>query len=396
MCVSPTRIRNPNYGLSHLKGKDTVSAYINVPCGHCPECIAIRQMSYVQRLLMEETCNHLFYCTLTYNNESLPHYECSSGRKIRYADVSDIQNMIKRLRKYNSFGRPFRYFCVSELGSARGRPHFHLIWIVKKYDGDDYGDIMNLESVMFRAVLKEWRRNYGSRRCPDYRPCCTYVRRFVRGKLRSTYDLHYILPQTTLQGASDVAFYVTKYMLKPSDRERRLQQALRLNLDPLEYDKVWSVVRPRCFSSLGLGLNGENTPFGIEPDPRIVSYVKDCVRRSKVADKTPKFFNPHSGRSFPLSRFYRTKFYCYSGDDYNFFNSLNPDPDNVVYDDTDLSVKVSKVDRHKSRLRDSFADDSSIFNELLDDTSDGFVSDSDPLSRVPLSNNFDIPINYSF
>lgn len=125
MCISPNRIPNPNYHIYNAgtKYKDTESSHINVPCGVCPECVAVRQMSYIQRLQMEELTNHLFFCTLTYNDEMLPYVGCSNGYVIRYADVGDVQKMIKRLRKSNAFGRPFRYFGVSELGSKKGRPH---------------------------------------------------------------------------------------------------------------------------------------------------------------------------------------------------------------------------------------------------------------------------------
>ena len=47
----------------------------------------------------------------------------STGYSIRFADVTDVQKMFKRLRKKNAFGRPFRYLAVSELGSKKGRPH---------------------------------------------------------------------------------------------------------------------------------------------------------------------------------------------------------------------------------------------------------------------------------
>lgn len=111
--------------------KDCESQYIEVPCGHCPQCIANRQMQFVQRVQMEELANHLFFCSLTYNNDSLPQVCTSTGYTIRYADVTDVQNMFKRLRKRNAFGRPFRYFGVSELGSKRGRPHpfsYHILY----------------------------------------------------------------------------------------------------------------------------------------------------------------------------------------------------------------------------------------------------------------------------
>lgn len=125
MCISPIRIKNPNLGLfgPNAQFKDTISHYINVPCGVCPQCVANRQMQYVQRLQMEELVNHLFMCSLTYNNESMPVVTTSTGYDIRYADVSDVQKMFKRLRKRNAFGRPFRYFGVSELGTKKGRPH---------------------------------------------------------------------------------------------------------------------------------------------------------------------------------------------------------------------------------------------------------------------------------
>ena len=76
---------------------------------------------------MEELENHLFFCTLTYNDDMIPVVSTSTGYDFRYADVTDVQKMIKRLRVNNSFGRPFRYFGVSELGGKRGRPHLTFI-----------------------------------------------------------------------------------------------------------------------------------------------------------------------------------------------------------------------------------------------------------------------------
>lgn len=80
-------------------------------------------MQMIQRVQMEELENHLFYCTLTYNNDMIPSVACSNGRSIRYAAVSDVQNMMKRIRLSNAFGRSFRWLAVSELGSSKGRPH---------------------------------------------------------------------------------------------------------------------------------------------------------------------------------------------------------------------------------------------------------------------------------
>ena len=190
----------------------------------------MRQSSIVQRCIAESLDNYLFFCTLTYNNDSLPVIETSSGFSIRYADMRDFTLMMKRLRKRPGFDRTCRYLVVSELGEKNGRPHFHALLVVPKLPGDTFVTIMQLETWLFENVLAEWRRNYGSTRSPVYRPLCTYTRRWIRGELKTNYDLHYLNPRSSQNGVSDVAFYVSKYMLKRSDREKRLQQALKLNL----------------------------------------------------------------------------------------------------------------------------------------------------------------------
>ena len=283
MCISPISIKNPRYGAKLSKDSvnrffDVTSQYIYVPFGHCSECIHNRQMSLVQRIQAEALDNYIFFATLTYNNESLPRLDIN-GYSIPFADISDLQNVFKRLRKSSAFGRRFRYVAVSELGSKRGRPHFHVLFMVPKFKEDDDNTPYNLEGTMFKALLSEWRRNYGSTRNPIYKPLCTYTRRFIRGKLYSNYDLHYVRPFNGSDGSSDVAFYVLKYMLKDSDRATRLQQSLRLNLDPDEYERVWSIVRPRYFTSLRFGLapDQEGNPSSV-----VLSHLRKSIEVSKL------------------------------------------------------------------------------------------------------------------
>ena len=296
MFISPIRIRNPNYHskLPSAEFKDKVSLFINIPCGHCPECVSYKQMSIVQRVQMESLENYVFFSTLTYNDESIPKITTSSGYDLKYADIRDVQNMVKRLRKYDRFGRPFKYFAVSEFGGLRGRPHFHILWLLPKRSGEDFNDILNLEKVLFDSVLLEWRRNYGSNRKPVYKPLCTYVRKFVRGKLSCTYDLHYVRPQIC-SDETDVAFYVSKYMIKPSDRQVCLQQALKLNLSEDEYEDIWSLIRPRWFSSLHFGRNKSAD-----------DYIRFCVARSKSDSDFPKFYNPQQKHASNAFQFYET------------------------------------------------------------------------------------------
>lgn len=333
MCLSPILIDNPNFGqdkvgLNFLK--DTENSKLAIPCGVCAECIAVKQMYLVQRVQMESLKNHIFFATLTYSNEYLPKCVTSTGFELSFADIRDFQLMVKRLYNDNAFGVPFRYFAVSELGSTRGRPHFHILWLIPKKPSDTYNDCLNYEYLIKKKVLEYWSRNYGSRRVPDYKPLCEYHECFRGGKLHKNYDLHYVNPALTEGGCTTVAFYVLKYMLKPSNRAIRLQQALHLNLDEYEYRDIWNIIRPRYFKSLGFGYNGIVTSGRtILPDVDIVSYLRKCVKQTPPEYGYPFYYNPDSGDHFPLARYYKDNPDIFSlKDAYNFY--YLKDDNNVI------------------------------------------------------------------
>lgn len=297
MCVSPVLIPNPNYhNRTELirQTADTENQYIRVPCGVCGECLMKRQSDIVQRCRCLSLDHYMFFFTLTYNRESLPRITTSQGVTIPFADYSDIQKMFKRIRKSNAFNRDFKYLCVSERGSKKGRPHFHGIIFIPKISTDDKLYSAVTETLVRNTIFKEWRRNYGSSRSPIWKPLFTYRSKFVAGKRFSNFDCHYIVPHSTEKGSDDVAFYVSKYVLKPSNVENRLQQALKLNLDPAEFDTIWRCVKSRCFWSKGFGAFTE-----LEKE-----YVRSCVRRSSSDPNGFQFFNSDGTKS-QLARYYR-------------------------------------------------------------------------------------------
>lgn len=342
MCLSPTLIPNPNYGNKVLKMVDTTSRFIPVPCGFCKQCIALKSLYMVQRIQVECLHNHLFYGTLTYNDEMLPRYSVN-GYSIPYADIKDFQLMCKRLSNNLSFGVPFRYFAVSERGSKRGRPHMHcLILVPKFYAHQDY-QIRNLEMRIKIELLKNWQRNLGSSRSPYMVDLCTYKERIIHNKLYRNYDLHYVEPKLSSNGCSDAAFYVLKYLLKLSDKESRLQQALHLNLDSYDYEKAWSVVKSRSWHSLGFGLNSSMFGRKILYDPEAAAYIRKCVDFSDKSLGYPCFFNPDTGVSSPLSRFYRSIGSLYSYvDALKFFESSGKVDGFVESQNSDLCIR--KID----------------------------------------------------
>ena len=373
MCLNPIQLKNPNKGLNPSVGlnflKDCTSDFIYIPCGHCKECIGMRQLSFVQRVQMESLENHLFFLTVTYNNQSMPYVpstivdprsgesrEISLDMPIRFADFRDFSLMVKRLR---SSGLDFRSVTVSELGGLRGRPHFHSLIFIPKSDKDDINTCSVLEHKLFIDFLQEWRRNYGSRRSPDYKPLCTFVRKFCRGKLRSTYDLHYVNPVLTDGSTADVAFYVSKYMFKVNEKTDALQSALRLNYSPEDYKYIWSLVRPRFVASNLFGLNGrtvrnDDGSFSLYPSEKVLSYIRDCVSFSRDNFDFPHFINPVDGKAFPLSRYYLNRLDCVSVEDWRFFYdkqlSHGRRADNMIMNDRNRNEVLQTLDLYEHKV----------------------------------------------
>lgn len=360
MCISPILIRNPNKGkyVSSLvrATQDCVSDYIKVPCGHCKQCIAVKQMYFVQRAMMENLNSHMFFSTLTYDNKHLPYLDTSTDYRYRYADFHHLQLMFKRIRSSNGFGRPFRYFAVSELGSKNGRPHFHILWWLPKYAGEDLSDGYSLNKRIYKVVKDNWCINVGSDRKPIYEPLFSFQSKFYRGKLFSNYDTHLVVPSLTSSGMSSVAFYACKYLFKYSDKEQKRQQALRLNLDSDEYDVTYSLVRSRSFMSTSFGLGGLHNRNLIE------DYIKKCIKRSDRSLHYPQFFNPDTGQSFPLAPFYKSRESLFP-----FWVASEFDKDNPINDDSKDLTECLIAESEFNRISNIVDKDLSIqFNFLFE------------------------------
>lgn len=262
MCTSPVIIKNPNYKQSHIGLnflKDCENSHLAIPCGHCPDCIAVRQNNWVQRSEVESRKSHLFFATLTYDNKHLPVLIVPSEDddvqyELPFADIHHVQLMMKNIRDNWKTSRTFKYLAVSELGGQRHRPHFHILFFVEKRAYDDENIIRGLEKDLWNLCFKYWSINIGSRKEPVYEPLFTYRRKFVGCKVQTNFDLHYVNPSLTTEGVANVFYYVTKYLLKPSSAESRRQQALHLNLEESMYESVWNIVKCRLLVSKGLGL----------------------------------------------------------------------------------------------------------------------------------------------
>ncbi len=301
MCLNPISILNPNFGqgklgLNYLH--NTIDKYIQVPCGHCKQCVATRQSYFLQRYDLESMVSELFFFTLTYAPEALPYgtFDFQDGTKtVPCFKISDVQNMFKRIRKYCPF--PFSYVYVSEYGSRKHRPHYHGVIAVKKSICNDIFKIRQVEDYLFITILKEWRRNIGSTRVPRYVPLC----RYVHTRFGYNYDLHYIRP--VVSGETAVPYYVSKYLFKYDRYANSLIYSLSeaYNEDVELKRKVINNIKPRLFMSKSFG-----RPDAEEQQQHII----DCIDRSFAVNPTinPQYRYHLDQKTFALSPNYRKKF----------------------------------------------------------------------------------------
>ncbi|KQZ96894.1 hypothetical protein ASD74_06465 [Rhizobium sp. Root564] len=93
-----------------------------VACRKCPQCRSNRIDEWVGRCIAEsKTSVATSFITLTYGLDETGNQSHARTAILTY---SDVQKYFKQLRKR---GYPCRYFAVGELGSKKGRTHWHVL-----------------------------------------------------------------------------------------------------------------------------------------------------------------------------------------------------------------------------------------------------------------------------
>ena len=370
-------IKNVNYGNTSklARYKDTTSQFIPVPCGRCSVCLHLKQQYFVQRIQMEALSHDLFMLTLTYKNECLKHYDCGDF-SFAYADVSDWQKMIKMIRKHEDLP-PFKYFLVSEYGGNRHRPHFHAILSFKKDDQQTLADRWSFEIKLQSIFIKYWRTNVGSSRKPIWIPLFEYH----CTRKRRNFDLHYCDPASSRNGLDDVAFYVSKYVLKFDKWVDKFKSKLYFALEEEAYKEALKVFAPKKLIS---------KHFGSINDPNVYDHLVKGIELA-LADPNafyPYFISPVDGSTYPLSPYYSSKLLTFQ--DLDIFNSRKPlinDYDSMVdsynpdflYSDVLIKEKefedICNILDSRHTYEDDEADDSNNFTIVNNDKTSRLSAD---------------------
>lgn len=388
MCISPTLIPNPykgrfvdgrtadkvGYGYLH----DTVSNYIKVPCGVCPECVSLKQNYILQRCELLFTDHDVFFGTLTYDNKHLPSITDSLGNTHYYADRNHFYLMIKRMRKNGIIPPDTKFIYVSEFGKKKHRPHFHFLMFVPrtvKFSIPALEDayLVNLETRLYRAFFSQWAVNVGTRKNPKYDQLFTYHEKRVAGVIYRNFDFHRVVlssRQTSLFNSAEVdskdhnsvAAYVTKYVLKYDKWFRKYIQRLHETLgksNPEEYENIKVLISPKCSISRHFGDDQKYFP--------LVRKGIDFALNQGKSFRGYKFISPLTGKFYPLCPYLKHKFVTLD-DAHRWYFECAPDNPNII----DSPCVVGDFERSMSNILNTERVDKNIIEFLGSRDSDPF------------------------
>ena len=256
MCLCAVTIRNPKI----KAGTFLVSVdkeYINVPCGHCSECINAKRRdltfrAYYEYLNCVSNGGFSMFDTLTFNELSVPRFGYFT-----FFNNKLVQDFIKRLKSkleydgYDIKGK-FKYLIVPEYGEKTYRVHYHPLW---------FSCIKDLSPFDFAKYVRAAWKNVDldkSTGFTDYRPADQRVINSVHGIM---YVLKYLTKHSVVldalkyHGGSDVSQYILNSL---TDEEKENYSCVRqawlsykyTNNVPKDFDLF-----PKPLMSHGLGLS---------------------------------------------------------------------------------------------------------------------------------------------
>lgn len=98
--------------------------FVQVPCGHCSECLNVHAKGLAYRILKEaQVHDECYFLTLTYDDDHIP-----KGRSLVKEEISIFNKRLKNKLRYNGLKSDFRFYAIGEYGGKSLRPHYHVIY----------------------------------------------------------------------------------------------------------------------------------------------------------------------------------------------------------------------------------------------------------------------------
>lgn len=157
---------------------------VRVPCGQCIGCRLERARQWAMRCLHEKRMSRdSVFCTLTYDDKSLPPYGSLDRRH--------AQLFMKRLRKRH--GKGIRFFGCGEYGGVSLRPHYHLLLYNVLFSDQRFYKYAKDGSPLYysRSLEEIWPYGFNVLGAVNFDTAC-YVAKYVCDKVNGVRaDAHY-------------------------------------------------------------------------------------------------------------------------------------------------------------------------------------------------------------
>ena len=181
------RSLSENFNLAVKKyGITKFERFVNVPCGHCEQCLKSKARGWAFRILKEaEKYNNNFFITFTYDDEHLPvsyHNQVLCNTLVK-DEISKFNKKLKTYLRRKGLNSDFRFYGVGEYGSNTLRPHYHVIYFNLDLPDLKFYNYSNGNLIFTSEFLNNlWSKGFVEVGAVDIGSAC-YVARYCDKKL---------------------------------------------------------------------------------------------------------------------------------------------------------------------------------------------------------------------
>ena len=141
MCYNPVQLINPKLKTDNFDSQFNLASdrlYVQVPCGHCGECLDQKMKNYIVRTYyqyidtVEKKGGFCFFQTYTFSEENVTKFHgltCFDSHKYRRFS-KNLRNLLRNRFGSDSYGK-LKTFFVSEYGGETARAHHHALHFVE-------------------------------------------------------------------------------------------------------------------------------------------------------------------------------------------------------------------------------------------------------------------------
>ena len=140
------------------KGKPYLIDVLEIPCGHCVECLKLRSKAWAFRNYFEALNSQgygNYFITFTYDDEHLP--KC-----LVKDEISKFNKKLKMYLKRKGLYSEFRFYMCGEYGGKTLRPHYHVLYYDLPLDDLEFYSKSDSGGILWNSQFlnKLWQKGF--------------------------------------------------------------------------------------------------------------------------------------------------------------------------------------------------------------------------------------------